>query len=342
MRGGGRLLAIGRTRWLAHVRAMTRTRRSAHNKSPRLPRPPTESQFSNKTCANHCLCSKSPLYLALSIYGNRTVTHHGKGGLPNRALDSTNGHRALKRCRDKSVLSRQRAYRKRFALTCRAQYPARRRSPTEVLVFNRNKGRTLSGCRCHVSSKRFSSSRFIRLDRNLYVVGIELCALQAATYLPFRELVEYYFELCGAYSLGTSSGIDVSYTERPQLTSTADLKRFFNTLNACDGLIAARKTIKCVRDGCRSPMETAFVMMLTLPKRDGGLGIRTIETDYEVKVPSNARALTRRTKFYMDAYLKRSRTISNTTDSITTRMRGALSTRSAKTRLHPWGTALSR
>lgn len=181
-------------------------------------------------------------------------------------------------------------------------------APLEVMVFNRNKGRTLSGCRCHVSSKRFSSSRFIRLDRNLYVVGIELCALQAATYLPFRELVEYYFELCGAYSLGTSSGIDVSYTERPQLTSTADLKRFFNTLNACDGLIAARKAIKCVRDGCRSPMETAFVMMLTLPKRDGGLGIRAIETDYEVKVPSNARALTRRTRFYMDAYLKRSRT----------------------------------
>ena len=55
-------------------------------------------------------------------------------------------------------------------------------------------------------------------------------------------------------------------------------------------------------------METAFVMMLTLPRREGGLGISEIETDYEVKVTAAAKNLTRREKFYMDAYLKRSRT----------------------------------
>ena len=54
-------------------------------------------------------------------------------------------------------------------------------------------------------------------------------------------------------------------------------------------------------------METAFVMMLTLPKNEGGLGIRALETDYEIKVANVAKGLTRRTKFYMDAYLKRSR-----------------------------------
>lgn len=49
-------------------------------------------------------------------------------------------------------------------------------------------------------------------------------------------------------------------------------------------------------------------MMLTLPRREGGLGISEIETDYEVKVTAAAKDLTRREKFYMDAYLKRSRT----------------------------------
>ena len=177
--------------------------------------------------------------------------------------------------------------------------------PIETMVFERNGMRRLTGCRTHVSAKRFSSSRFIRLTDDISIAGVELCALQAATYLPFRELVEYYFELCGAYSLGTGS--TTSYSERPALTSTARLKHFFNTLSACDGLIPARKAIKCVRDGCRSPMETAFVMMLTLPKNEGGMGIRAIETDYEIKVASVAKDLTRRTKFYMDAYLKRSR-----------------------------------
>lgn len=178
-------------------------------------------------------------------------------------------------------------------------------TPIETMVFERNGMRKLAGCRTHVSTKRFSNSRFIKLDRDIAIVGIELCALQAATYLPFRELVEYYFELCGAYSLGATA--TASYVERPALASIVKLKHFFNTLSACDGLIAARKAIKCVRDGCRSPMETAFVMMLTLPKSEGGLGIRAIETDYEIKVANVARELTRRSKFYMDAYLKRSR-----------------------------------
>lgn len=175
----------------------------------------------------------------------------------------------------------------------------------ETMVFERNGMRNLTGCRTHVSTKRFSSSRFVKLTDDISIVGVELCALQAATYLPFRKLVEYYFELCGAYSLKTGS--TTSYSERPALTTTARLKHFFNTLSACDGLIPARKAIKCVRDGCRSPMETAFVMMLTLPKNEGGLGIRALETDYEIKVTNVAKGLTRRTKFYMDAYLKRSR-----------------------------------
>ena len=176
----------------------------------------------------------------------------------------------------------------------------------EVMVFHRRNARYAMNCQCHVSSKRFSSSRFIELKDGIFIVGVELCALQAATYLSFRELVEYYFELCGAYSLGTDSS--TSYTERFALTSTERLKQFFNSITRCDGLALARKAIQCVRDGCRSPMETAFVMMLTLPKSEGGLGIKGIETDYEVQVTTAAKNLTRRKKFFMDAYLKKSRT----------------------------------
>lgn len=176
----------------------------------------------------------------------------------------------------------------------------------EVMVFDRRNARYAMNCQCHVSSKRFSNSRFVELKDGIFIVGVELCALQAATYLSFRELVEYYFELCGAYSLGTDSS--TSYNERFALTSTERLKQFFNSITRCDGLALARKAIQCVRDGCRSPMETAFVMMLTLPKSEGGLGIKGIETDYKVQVTAAAKNLTRRKKFFMDAYLKKSRT----------------------------------
>ena len=179
-------------------------------------------------------------------------------------------------------------------------------SPIEAMVFNRKNIRSFPGFRVHVSTKRFSSSRFVKLADEIFVSSIELCALQAATYLSFRELVEYYYELCGAYSL--ESETSTTYTERPPLTSTAKLKHFFKAVSDCSGLVLARKAINCVRNGCRSPMETAFVMMLTLPKNEGGLGIKGIETDYEVNIATIARSLTRRTKFYLDAYLKKSRT----------------------------------
>ena len=59
----------------------------------------------------------------------------------------------------------------------------------------------------------------MELEDDIYIVGVELCALQAATYLSFRELVEYYFELCGAYSLGTGSSTSyasVSHLPQPR------------------------------------------------------------------------------------------------------------------------------
>lgn len=57
----------------------------------------------------------------------------------------------------------------------------------EVMVFDRRNARYAMNCQCHVSSKRFSSSRFIELKDGIFIVGVELCALQAATYLPFRD-----------------------------------------------------------------------------------------------------------------------------------------------------------
>lgn len=57
----------------------------------------------------------------------------------------------------------------------------------EVMVFDRRNARYAMDCQCHVSSKRFSCSRFIELEDDIYIVGVELCALQAATYLPFAN-----------------------------------------------------------------------------------------------------------------------------------------------------------
>ena len=41
----------------------------------------------------------------------------------------------------------------------------------EVMVFDRRNARYAMDCQCHVSSKRFSNSRFIELKDGIFIVG---------------------------------------------------------------------------------------------------------------------------------------------------------------------------
>lgn len=69
----------------------------------------------------------------------------------------------------------------------------------------------------------------------------------------------------------------------------------------------ALRALRYVRDGSRSPMETATVMLLVLPMREGGLGIRSVTMDHEIPVTKAARTLTRRKTLVCDAFIARCR-----------------------------------
>lgn len=175
-----------------------------------------------------------------------------------------------------------------------------------VLTFSNNDRRHRKKCVFHRTRYTFDAESYFELTPSVYIVGIKLCALQAATDFSLRELVEYYFEICGSYALETSD--ETQYRERPALTSVEELRAFFSEASGYRGSNKALKALSYVREGCRSPLETAFVMMLTMPKSMGGLAIRAIKTDYPIPVPKRYAALTRRTVFYLDALLENSMT----------------------------------
>ena len=162
-----------------------------------------------------------------------------------------------------------------------------------VLTFSNNAKRHRKGCICHCSRYTFDAESYLELEPNVYIVDIKLCALEATADLNLTELVEYYFEICGSYALETSD--ETQYRERPALTSVEELRAFFSEASGYRGSNKALKALSYVRGGCRSPLETAFVMMLTMPKSMGGLAIRAIKTDYPIPVPKRYAALTRRT-----------------------------------------------
>ena len=111
--------------------------------------------------------------------------------------------------------------------------------------------------------------------------------------------------LCGAYEMPLIEG--GAYRERPVLTSTARLVDFFTALNRVPGCGNARWAVRYVRDGARSPMESATVMTVVLPKKYGGLGIKGLAMDYPIPVRGPARRMTRRSTFYADAYIESAR-----------------------------------
>lgn len=175
-----------------------------------------------------------------------------------------------------------------------------------VLTFSNDAQRHRKGCICHCTRYTFDAESYLELEPNVYIVDIKLCALEATADLNLSELVEYYFEICGSYALETSD--ETQYRERPALTSVEELRAFFSEASGYRGSNKALKALSYVRGGCRSPLETAFVMMLTMPKSMGGLAIRAIKTDYPIPVPKRYAALTRRTVFYLDALLEKSMT----------------------------------
>lgn len=179
--------------------------------------------------------------------------------------------------------------------------PASELEELHVLVSSAGRRRRPAGVVCHVLTGSIAAGSLLDLGGGVLVADVRLTALQAARDLTFRELVEYYYELCGSYDLPFDD--DDDYRERPALTNAAELARYFEAESRHPGSALARRAVRYVRDGSRSPLETAQVMMLVLPKSEGGLGIRGIEMDHALKVPERARHLTRRSCFFCDVYI---------------------------------------
>ncbi|MBE6469127.1 MAG: hypothetical protein E7001_04020 [Coriobacteriaceae bacterium] len=176
----------------------------------------------------------------------------------------------------------------------------------DVLVRSANRRRQLAGARAHVLGGELEADALLQIAPGVLVTDIRLTALLSAQDLTFLELVEYYCEICGAYDLPSEP--ETSYRERAPLTTVAELSAYFERMaNRVRGSKTARRALLYVREGLRSPLETAMVLMLVLPRAMGGFGMRSLLTDHRLEIPPHARHLTRRSFLVCDAFLPASR-----------------------------------
>lgn len=175
--------------------------------------------------------------------------------------------------------------------------------PLDVLVLSQASKRRLSRIRCYRWDKPLPPRSLFELGEGIYVVGPELCALQAASTMEELELIEYLFELCARYT-PTADGKDYIPLVRP-LTTGKTIESLLRALPRTVGKARALDALRFARDRSRSPMETALTMTLTCPVRLGGLGLRDVKMDHRVAVTGDARSLTRRSSLYFDTFVER-------------------------------------
>lgn len=202
----------------------------------------------------------------------------------------------------------------------------------DVIVSSPSDRRESKHVHCHVCTSAIPSHSLIQIAKGIFVCDVRLCALQAASYMSDERLIEYYFELCGRYllpldgcssdrpdaypsdpprtSAGTQPEAHAGYIEIEARTTTRALRAFFDSAKGtCSskgvrGSKDARRSIEYVLDGSRSPMETALMMTVVLPKRLGGLGLREVKMNHRVDVPAHLRKITRRRYFLLDGFIK--------------------------------------
>lgn len=153
----------------------------------------------------------------------------------------------------------------------------------DVMVsFAEDRVRT-RGMACHTLGRAIGENDVFPVARGLVTVSDALCFAQAGAWMGSMELIEWAYELCGAYFLP----LDGDYAERPVCLTRDELRCQLERYRGVRGAAHALRALNSVHDGARSPMETAQAMMVSCPKSMGGLGYRHIVLNHRVGVPSD-------------------------------------------------------
>lgn len=171
-------------------------------------------------------------------------------------------------------------------------------APIDVLIFDERQRRRSGDVSCHVCSANLPQNAFYR-TRGLYVSSPELVFLQMASLLPIEQLIALGCELCGLYVLlpkdvKHAGSLDEMPKRTSPLTSADRISSFLEACGKANGKTMAKRAIKYVVDGSRSPMETMTYMLLCLPVMLGGYGLPKPEMNATIPLNDEARAIARR------------------------------------------------
>lgn len=118
---------------------------------------------------------------------------------------------------------------------------------------------------CHVRRGGLGGVHVFRLSNGLYACSPEMLFLQMSSSYNLQQLIRLGFDLCGFYRRGDESSFGCA-----PATSVRDIDLLLSGQEGYKGLRDARRALRYVRGGSRSPRETDLAMKLGLPSTLGG------------------------------------------------------------------------
>lgn len=167
----------------------------------------------------------------------------------------------------------------------------------DASYFRREDYRALKGLRMHLYNDALRA-RFLQIDADVYIASPELCFLQLARTEAVLPLAELAMELCGSYSLYEQA--TRGFVSAAPLCSLEQLKCFVSGCGGSKGAKRARAALAIATGGSASPRETELYLMLSLPLRRGGWGLRRPELAYRIELSDLDRSMSGDRRYIAD------------------------------------------
>lgn len=143
-------------------------------------------------------------------------------------------------------------------------------APAHVLVSSPRERVRSGTVVSHVWSGPLPDRSLFRLSDDVLMASPGLVLAQMATSTPPPELAAVVMEMCGRY--GRVRWTERGFLDRGPLTTPDNLREYLRHLPGRLCVQRAERATRLALVGSRSPLETSFALMVSLPKELGGCG----------------------------------------------------------------------
>ena len=168
-----------------------------------------------------------------------------------------------------------------------------------VLAFESEDKRKSSAHAVHTWSGSVPEDSFFELKGDVFVMSPCFMFLMAASILPIHKLIAFGDELCGLYGFDRREERGFRKRSVP-LISKEQLSEYLAQASGCFGHKQAMAALKHLVNRSASPMETFDEMLMCLPYRLGGYGLRVPSMNAEVPLTPRAAHVAQRGTCYLD------------------------------------------